>query len=61
MFDKGIPAWLPWNYKGAGYAALEQLEQSERMGFKNILARIDKVIQVDHGPVISRTQLFLTK
>jgi hypothetical protein len=26
-----------------------------------ILGRIDKFIQVDHGPVENKTQLFLTK
>jgi hypothetical protein len=34
---------------------------SDKMGFRDILARIDRAIQVDHGPVENKTQLFLTK
>jgi hypothetical protein len=31
------------------------------MGLWAILGRIDRAIQVDHGPIASKTQLFLTK
>jgi len=51
------------NNKGGGYAALGEQERSseQHMGFKDFLVRVDRVIQVDHGPVSSKTQLFLTK
>lgn len=31
------------------------------MGYRDILRRIDRAIQVEHGPVENKTQLFLTK
>lgn len=48
-----------WNYKGHEYSSIGRTaSRNDSMG---ILARIDKFIQVDHGPVENKTQLFLTK
>jgi len=51
-----------WNYKGAKYPSLGQdAPSTNKMGYRDILGRIDRAIQVDHGPVANKTQLFLTK
>ena len=55
---------MPRNYKEAKYTSLvgqEGQRTYRNMGFKSFLARVDKFIQVPHGPVTSKTQLFLTK
>ena len=51
------------NYKEARYSALAgyQSRTFRMMGLKSFFAKVDKFIQVPHGPVTSKTQLFLTK
>jgi hypothetical protein len=50
---------MRWKYKGPIYSSLGQDGQSEQdMG---ILGRINDFLEVDHGPVTNKTQLYLTK
>lgn len=54
----------PWKYKGKGpsYSVLQEGGPlTEDMGFKSALQRVDRFISVPHGPIESKTQLFLTK
>jgi hypothetical protein len=53
---------MRWNYKGHRYSSLGSDALSDnKMGIRDFLGRLDRAIQVNHGPVTSKTQLFLTK